>query len=244
MRALFKRIQKLSREKQSVKKYVLYALGEMVLIVLSLLLAMQLNQLNLNQQAKKLRSSYYKMFIEDYKSDVQQLQFAQKSFQKELSIITAYGVRLNSNKATRDTLIQISRYEFNPNIPPFVRYNSTTFETIKQTGHLGLIDNQIIQQINLLQTLQNEQLIYQNITLESQARLLENYLSNYPLYRGEINQGQLYESLWENINTHQLLLDFNALLTITRSAFNNALFYYEKIEKETQGLLNLIEKKV
>lgn len=220
---------------------MLYALGEMLLIVLSLLLALQLNQLNQKSADNKLRITYYQMLIEDYQTDLQQLQLAQNNFQNELNVIVNFSNRLNSTLATQDTLIHIARNEFNPNIPPFVRYTSTTIETITQTGHLNLIDNQIIQQINLLQTLQNEQLTYQNITLESQARLLENYLSNYPLYRGEINQGQLYESLWENINTHQLLLDFNALLTITRSAFNNALFYYEKIEEETIKLINLIE---
>lgn len=244
MKTFFKNLQNLSSKKVSFKKYLLYALGEMLLIVLSLLLALYLNQLKKDYNDKEQRLSYYKMMIQDYQSDLNQLKIAEKSFQKELNLITNYSQRLNNSKASTDTLIQIVRHEYNPNIPPFVRFTSTTIETIKQTGRFNLIDNQIIQQINALETLQDEQKLYQNITLESQSRLLEQYLSNYPLPKGEINKGALYESLWLEVDNRQLLLDFNALITITRSALNNALYYYKKIEIDTQKIIDAIEEKV
>lgn len=243
MRTVLKKIITKVKSKKSFKSYFLYALGEIVLIVLSLLLALQLNELNKQRQNNNLRSSFYKLLIADYKTDIEQIQIAEKSFQKELDNIDGLGQRLNSSLATTDTLIKIARNEFNPNIPPFVSYKTTTLETLKEAGYLELIDDEILREIYALQILQDEQNFYQTLTLESHARLLEKYINNYPLKNGVVNKGILYEELWSEIEPKNLLLEFNGLLTITRSTLINGSFYYKKISKETEKLIEFIESK-
>ena len=243
MRTILNRILKKGYGTTSLKKYLLYALGEVVLIVLSLLLALQLNELNQRRQDNSLRESYYELLVKDYESDLEKIQIAQKSFQKELEQINDYGRRLTNPLATNDTLIKIARNEFNPNIPPFVSYTTTALETLKETGDMELLGNDVLQQVNVLQTLQEEQKSYQKITLESHARLLEEYLSDYPLKNGLVNNGGLHETLWSNTDAKKLLLEFNGLLTITRSALMNGTFYYTKIEAETKKSIELLKNK-
>lgn len=244
MRTILKKIFDGVENAKPLKNYVFYALGEMVLIVLSLLLALQLNELNQKSKNSKLRQSYYKSLIEDYQSDLKQIMIVKNAFQKELKQIDKFGQRLNSPLATQDTLIEIVRREFNPNIPPFVSYTATTFETLKETGNVELLGNDVLQLINVLQKLHEEQKAYQHISLESHARLLENYLNNYPLKKGVINSGSLHEKLWSKIETKNLLLEFNGLLTITRSTLMNAMFYYEKIYNKTENIREILKAKI
>jgi len=68
MSTFLKKISKLGLMKHSFKKYLLYAIGEIVLIVFSLLLALQINQLYQNRQDKKLQATYYQMLIEDFQT--------------------------------------------------------------------------------------------------------------------------------------------------------------------------------
>lgn len=244
MKTILKRLFIKVRKTGPIKNYVFYALGEIILIVLSLLLALQLNELNQKRKNNRLRQSYYKSLVEDYQTDLEQIRMAQKSFQNELDRIDEFGRRLNSSLATDDTLVNIARNEFNPNIPPFVTYTTTTTETLKETGHLELLGNEILRQMNSLKALHQEQESYQNITLESHARLLENYLSNYPLKNGVITKGTLHEKLWDNIDVKDLTLEFNGLLTISRSILVNATSYYQKIANDTEQSIALLKAKI
>lgn len=241
MRTSLRRFMDNYSKVNSLRKYLFYALGEIALIVFSLFLAFQLNDLNDRNNEKKLRETYTRLLIKDYQTDLEQIRAARSQFLREIQLIDSYGIRLGRHYGSQDTIIKIVGYEYNPNVPPFVRYNNTTLETLKETGHLELISSKALKQINTVQLLQTEQQLYQKTMLDSHTRLLESYLGNYPLKNGVLNEGQLYTLLWEGIDSRDLLLEFNALITTTRSVLTNATFYYDKIEVETTKAIELLQ---
>ncbi|MBK6265268.1 hypothetical protein JKA74_09470 [Marivirga sp. S37H4] len=238
---LFAKIRNTNLNKQGLRKYFLYAAGEIFLIVISVLIAIQLNNLNESRKDNKLTINYKNLLIADFQKDITQLKKAKVRFSRELELIKSYEERLNSPLTTFDTLLHIAKTEFNPNIPPFVRYNATTLETMKATGDIGLLNKDLLNKINELQDLQNEEQYYQEITLQSHANLLEAYLLHYPIHAGLIKQGVLFEQSWEKVDFIDLSLRFNALLTIKMAALENALVYYSKIEVKTELLIDHLQ---
>jgi competence protein ComGC len=241
MRSLFAKLSFFSTHLAVSKRYWAYAAGEILLIVVSLLLALQINQLNKQREDELLRTGYYQSLVNDFKSDLKKIEQAKNAFKNELDKIDAYGRRLSSPQANDETLVQITRDEFNPNIPPFVSYTQTTLDTMRERGHLGMLDTAVLKQLNEIAALKDEHFTYRRVTLESHSRLLERYLSNYPIRISVVDKGPLFDKSWENVNVPNLFADFNGLLTISRAAVMNAIFYYEKIEVKTAESIKVIE---
>lgn len=240
MSRIFKAGQLRLFKADTFKKYLLYALGEMLLIVLSLLLALQINNFKEEKKAGAKRDNHIKLLSTDLQNDIQQLSDAKIRFEKELRLIENYQIRLNAATTRPDTLLKIARYEFNPNMPPFVRYNRNTWETMHAMGDIGLLSSKILTAINRLLDLQQEQEYYQQPALVSHANLLEDYLSYYAIYTGLVQEGPLYEQAWKDVNFKDLTLKFNALLTIKMAALKNALSYYRRIEDNTGDVIRLL----
>lgn len=224
------------------RKYILYALGEMVLIVISLFFALQLNNLNESRKNNNRIERYKLILLDDLQKDLKQLKETMSKFAVELEEIDGYRERLNSPEVNIESLIKIAKDEFNPNIPPFVRYSRNTWEAMKATGDIGLLDQEVLNAFNALHELQNEEKFYQKLSLSLHIDLLEAYFQNYAIRTGLIHKGALYEKAWEDINQNDLILTFNALLTIKLSALEGAMRYYEKIETEILKVIELLEK--
>jgi len=58
-----------------------------VLIVFSLFLAFQLNDLNDRNNEKKLRETYTRLLIKDYQTDLEQIRAARTQFLREIQLI-------------------------------------------------------------------------------------------------------------------------------------------------------------
>ncbi len=242
MLRLFANIRKNHINTNGWRKYMLYATGEIFLIVISVLLAIQLTGFNENRQEKELAKNYKNLLIADFQKDITQIQKAKEQFSEELNLIKLYEQRLNNLQTNSDTLIHLAKTEFNPNMPPFVRFYTTTFETMKATGDLGLLDNIILNEINELQDLQNEHNYYKEVAFRSHANLLESYLQNYPIHTGLITNGELFEQAWLNVDIGNLSREFNAVLTIKMGLLQNALYYYHRILPKTEQLIYNLQK--
>lgn len=225
----------------SIRKYTLYALGEMFLIVISLFLALQLNNLNEIRKNNKRIERYKVILMDDLKKDLKQIELTKKQFQLQLDEIEDFRKRLNALTANVENLKEIVSEEFNPNTPAFVRYTRNTWEAMKSTGDVGLLEQEILNGFNSLHEIQSEEIFYQELSLSLHASLLENYMQKYPTRTGLINQGSLYEKVWEHIDENDLILSFNAMLTIKMGLLEGSLRYYDKIETETLELMKLLK---
>ncbi|TXG38725.1 DUF6090 family protein [Seonamhaeicola maritimus] len=50
-------------------KYLKYAIGEIVLVVIGILIALQINNLNEERNTKKIKQVYYKQLLQDFEED-------------------------------------------------------------------------------------------------------------------------------------------------------------------------------
>lgn len=242
----FRKIRQNLLSEGKTGKYFKYAVGEIVLVVIGILIALQLNNLNDERKTENLRQVYYKQLLQDFEKD--------KAYIKEhSSIIDSNMVKV---KAFKEIYNQ-------PNQPIFqiisestnldwafrnVQFKSNTISTLENTGDVKLIPPNIREKL---------------ISLEKYKEETEN-VSKYNNDRAaiaEFNASQIYGSVdfvFENIKNQPKLLEWVfeknrqiELLVAFESSQNNkvnseksSLTRFKKILSDMEEIEILINKEL
>ncbi|WP_298553506.1 DUF6090 family protein [uncultured Algibacter sp.] len=134
-------------------KYFKYAIGEIILVVIGILIALQINNWNENNKLEVKKQDYYQQLLEDLKKDkefsVKTIELLNKrrkeyeSYQKEfyssnLTLIDVYEKLLNLNINSRPII-----------------FNSNTMESLQNSGEISLIPSDIRNKLIDLKNFQN-----------------------------------------------------------------------------------------
>ncbi|MDX1471529.1 MAG: DUF6090 family protein [Flavobacteriaceae bacterium] len=137
----FRSIRSKSISQSRFGKYLLYALGEIILVVIGILIALQINNWNEGKIERKTEKEYLENMLEDLRSDMQKYEAFEKGnqiiFQLPDSIFT--NITFNGGAGKEAELAFWSRRITMDwvTIEPVTR----TFEQMKSSGHLRLIRN-------------------------------------------------------------------------------------------------------
>ena len=91
-------------EKNKTGKYLKYAIGEIVLVVIGILIALQLNQSSENRKTNNTRQEYYQQLLEDLNRDKQYINETIKHFEEDR---TAYNAYLETYKNSKLTALEV-----------------------------------------------------------------------------------------------------------------------------------------
>jgi hypothetical protein len=124
-----------------VKNYLLYAIGEIVLVVIGILIALQINNWNEETKDRKLEQTAYCKFLEDVNQDEGQLNELIKDNIERLSNNKELIVQLQEPHPLREkvsNLMQntLSRLRFK------FKSSQSAFEDLKSSGKLNIITDQ------------------------------------------------------------------------------------------------------
>ncbi len=144
----FRKIRYDLLEKNKTGKYLKYAIGEIILVVIGILIALQINNWNEILKASKLEQSYYCLLLEDIEQDKEQItsliEINEKRIEhsnKAIAIIQSENIDLN----VLGKEINLSRRD---GIQSFIP-NSSTYEDIKSSGNINTLrDNNIRKSLN------------------------------------------------------------------------------------------------
>jgi len=125
--------------KQSkIKPYLLYALGELLLIVLGIVIAVQISNWNTKREARQIEQKYFNKLSAELKADLERYEFRDSMYQiisdncdKILDIIAK-----DSPPIDKRYLFEIDFLSFFPLSPNF-----STYEEMLNTGRLYAIEN-------------------------------------------------------------------------------------------------------
>jgi Family of unknown function (DUF6090) len=119
---------------QNRSKYFRYAIGEIVLVVVGILIALSINNWNETRQNKQQAQKYMKGLIDDLKSDSIQYQISIRAYQSD--------IRHNSTIFLNDDFENIQFDTLNRHLDQFYmvdRLTDYTFQKIKNSGLTDLI---------------------------------------------------------------------------------------------------------
>jgi len=236
----FRKIRQNLLSEGKTEKYLKYAIGEIVLVVIGILIALQINNWNENRKTEiKIKNSLIALrndLIQDTLLIRKRLPFINEQYNLNESL----RARVSKPTATIDTLVHVMRFGFNPNWVVQIPYNTNTYNSLIQTG---LIENLADSLKTKIQNFYNEKHSLRDrvekTTNDYQGKVT-SYVNTYTFGVTKIHdQGPLIDSLvWSNINYSHLAATFQGISNFKRILFNET---KTELEFSLDGSKNLIE---
>lgn len=145
----FRKIRQQLLTENKIGRYLLYAIGEIVLVVIGILIALQVNNWNEKQKQQQLEKEYYCRLLEDAMLDKEQLNNLLGLAQERLAA-SNQAVRLlhkgDVRKIDIGTQILLATKAIYSDFKP----NNSAYEDLKSGANLNIIsDKSIIKALNL-----------------------------------------------------------------------------------------------
>jgi len=232
-------------EKDKTGKYLKYAVGEILLVVIGILIALQINQNAENNKMDLTRNEYYIQLLEDLNKDKQFINETIVHFQNEDA---AYSEYLRTYENTElspqqiyDNLMNLSIYSTG------ISFNSNTIESLRSSGEIILIPlsirNKLIDLLRIQDDiLKNHQLndtgknnMLQDLGIYRGASTLNSRLENHPLLKSYLQFDE---------NLPQIILGLDAVAIWKNISENSSRTQFELMLEEIEAVINLIELEI
>ncbi|WP_139181007.1 DUF6090 family protein [Winogradskyella thalassocola] len=233
-------------EKNKIGKYLKYAIGEIILVVLGILIALQLNNLNDERKTENLRQVYYKQLLQDFEND--------KAYIKE------HSSRIDSNmvkfRAFKDIYNQ-------PNLPINkiitettnlgwqlynVQFKSNTINTLQNTGDIKLIPPTIREQLIRLDKYKEETEEVSKYNNDEAGKAGSTAANRYGslefAFKNIQNQPKLSEYVFDEKNLIELLITLERCQFMKVESEKGSLIRFKKILSDMDEIEILINKEL
>ena len=226
-------------------KYLKYAIGEIVLVVIGILIALQINNWNENQKLESRAQDYYTQLLDDLNNDIISTQSIIKEFsnqQKEYNnYISSYDKKgLTPIKAYG----QVSKLAL---IYSPITFNTNTIESLQNSGDVGLIPSHIRNKLMNLRRLQNLTIRrFEDTSRGSQeiTQKLSGLLGATTLPKRLVNQPEMKEFLNIDENLKELILAYEGIHRWKSVSQLESIDRLENMQKETGVIIELINKEL
>jgi len=134
----FRKIRKKLADDNRPLKYMRYAIGEIVLVVIGILIALQINTWNENRKLEDIKQNYYQQLISDLETDINYakngisyLDTANTKYNKYLKIYKEHNVSI-------DTVL--SSIGINSFKALYLEFKTSTIKSLINTGDIKLLE--------------------------------------------------------------------------------------------------------
>lgn len=223
-------------------KYLIYAIGEILLVVIGILIALGINSKVEQNKKLTIRNSYVQSLRNDLVADVALLESQIENFDNDLKKNIGFSKRLSAPNANVDSIIKIARYEFLPFYSPDNELNLNTYNALISTGNINLLGKELNGKIQNHNAEQLKTLKVVGVNLQLGADAGVQYISNYPINfpLNGIN-GNLMNSVWEDIDENKLKANFNGMLTIKITTMSFVSRMRNELLSKTKEMIKIID---
>jgi len=239
MLRIFRRIRQQLLTAGSVRKYVLYAVGEVVLVVIGILIALQINTWNEERQRRQLKASYTESLINDLSLDTLMLARLIEENTRELHTLELQQRRFLGPEAPIDTLLKIVRYEFEPELNTRFQYHRNTLNTLVASGNIDLFSKEFNEMLMGLISMQDIERENSNYYMEIYSGKVSRFSDDFPV-SGHKNS-RIINAIWADADRGKLAPGFVSLTDIKGYAHYTFVQEVEKIKAETTLILKALK---
>ena len=220
-------------------KYLLYALGEIILVVIGILIALQINNWNENRKKLRLKASYERSLIDDLALDTLMLGKLIDENYKILGSIERQQSRFLGPETPIDTLISIARNEFDPTFNILYKYNRNTLNTLIASGNIDLFSKEVNQMLMNLISIQDRERENAQFYSQVYSNKVSRFSDDYPVSRR--SNSKIFNYIWQNYDERDLASRFISLTDIKGFAHYSITKELEQIKAETTAILERLD---
>lgn len=235
----FRKIRKQLADDNRPLKYMRYAIGEIVLVVIGILIALSINNWNEEQKRGKLKNAYRNSLVNDLSLDTLMLG---KLILENKNILETLRIRQNrflGPKTPIDTLLKIAKDEFDPELNMRVKYNRNTINTLIASGNIDLFSREFNEMLMTLISIQDIERESSNFYSEVYTDKVSRFSDDYPV-SGRQNSN-LFNLAWIDIDEKKLSSRFISLTDIKGFAHYSFINEIENVKGQTTSILKQIK---
>ncbi|AXT20707.1 hypothetical protein D7030_11965 [Flavobacteriaceae bacterium AU392] len=217
---LFRKIRQNLLSQNKFSRYLFYAIGEIILVVIGILIAIQINNLNESRKIRTVENGYLKQLVIDLKENEILWKETLDRKQKQLEASHAFlNMRFSKNQ---DTIMKIMPHFSNLGTWEDININQVTFSEMVSSGNLNIISNDSIK-----------------IKLLSLDKLYKAILNRQDVIEAEY-RARILEPIMAILNTTNILPQNNKQSKIIKRFLsqNEMSFYADEFKKDMISLLN------
>lgn len=207
----FRKIRQRLLTENKISKYLIYATGEILLVVIGILIAFQIDTWNESRSINNSLKLSKQALLYDLKQDSIRLMEDIKFIQKDLARLYSFNERLSNPYSTIDTLKKIARYEYLPFFNPSNELNKSTITSLLSTGNIEYFNDNLKSKMlkHNADQLELQKVMDQNVSifLGSQYAKGPVMQSENPnsLLQSAVIRGPLLERYWASKGDDQFL---------------------------------------
>jgi uncharacterized membrane-anchored protein YhcB (DUF1043 family) len=228
-------------EKNKTGKYFKYAIGEIVLVVIGILIALQINNWNESQKKHHLKNEYKISLKNDFIKDSIQLSERINENKQILETISeTYEELKTTTFNTSDEVLSKLSEAYKGNLRTLNTYNTNSFNLLISGGNIDLLDKELREAIMELNRLQLHEIEVSSVNRESYVIISTNFRIKYPPL--EFPNESLLKILWKDIETDELPKDLYTLIIRKAYTISRYLELSEEVSQQTNVVLKLLEE--
>jgi len=245
----FRKIRQKMLTENKFGKYLTYAIGEIILVVIGILIALSINNWNENRKNSIEEKAILENLIENLNlSKIQSEQLISEENQLKQNLIQILGVNSNDSrvnaKIISDSIFKNAVWDLQSDMPTFNAYNN-----LKSTNKLSLIKNKNINEKftelefrqNKLNDILEDRLSVHQIRIDD---ILEKEINFIPLVKSNIPTINIEN---ESKNNYLQVLEIKRirnLLGMKLSYTQDVIDFRKNLDTEIKDLIILIEKEL
>lgn len=160
--------------KGNIRSYLLYALGETLLVVLGILIALKVNNMNESRILTETTNEYLIKIKSNINEDIFETVRILNFRNEHADLCNEVSEKLIANDF--EDQLKIQQAIVNMIIEIELNYNRTAFESLKTSGHLSHLKNPVLEELLYDYYLRTDQVIMRENDQKDWANILENEL--------------------------------------------------------------------
>ncbi len=240
---LFRNIRQNLINEGKTTKYLKYAIGEIILVVIGILIALQINNWNENNKLENKKQDYYLQLLDDLNKDKIAAEQTIEKFETYLKEYEVYKNTFYKDMLTPNQVyVQISKL---PVLSTRLTFNTSTIESLQNSGEIGLIPPEIRNRLIDLRRDQDLSIQYAQYTDDGKNGIIQNLnplLGSTTLPPRLENQPKLKAFLSIDENLKELILVHEGVHRWKSISEQESKVRLEKMVKEIDTIIVLIEK--
>lgn len=215
MPLLLRSIKRKFMKNNKVTTYLLYAIGEIILVVMGILIAFMVDESRKASEERQLLSSYTQTLIEDLKSDTTYYQKIKKNSVRYLENLEKARLLVENPASDTEDLIEFAKTEYIEGVSGHWGFQPQSLKSFIATGKFDLYPLKIRDAISQLLKFNNEAMLMSAENLGWAITTIENYENKFLRTQSSslIKPNEtLVSRAWKNIDEQEFTASFINLL--------------------------------
>jgi hypothetical protein len=140
---IFRKTRQRLLTENKFSKYLIYAIGEIILVVIGILIALQINDWDIKKNQQQQIKEYAKLYIQDLEADILMIKINYNNIKNISDKIDSLALSVQNKKIEEISNIDFLCLTWNILYRPY-RWNRSTIEQMKSSGSLQYIENDSI----------------------------------------------------------------------------------------------------